>query len=86
MRTLQVKVRAQDQGSPPQQGTAGVIVTVKRNKHRPEFATTKPYEETVAETFTPSLTVIRLTATDADPQVREGTRTDKRVHASNIQT
>jgi len=66
---LQVKVVARDQGSPPQQGTAGVIIIVKRNKYRPEFATKEPYHETVAETFTPSLTVITVTATDADPEV-----------------
>jgi hypothetical protein len=62
-------VVARDQGNPPQESTAAVIVTVTRNIYSPRFINPQLYQEVVAETFTPSLTVITVTATDDDPEV-----------------
>ena len=60
---------ARDQGSPQQTGTATVTVNVERNDYAPEFSDPDA-EVTIAGTFTPSLTVMEVKATDRDEEVR----------------
>ena len=60
---------ARDQGSPAQSGTATITVNVERNRYNPEFSRSQPYEITVADTYTPSVTILTVTATDRDSRV-----------------
>lgn len=57
---------ATDQGTPPQQGTATVTVTVARNRFAPIF-TQSLYVTSIVDTYAPGLTVLSVSATDADP-------------------
>jgi len=66
----QLRVLARDQGSPQQTATATVTVKVQRNKYSPMFEA-RGYAVTIAETYTPSVTVLRVHATDADAEVNQ---------------
>ena len=61
---------ARDQGTPQQTGTAMVTVSVDRNKYSPVFSR-RDYSTPMANTFTPSLPLITVTAADADIEVRK---------------
>lgn len=65
---FQLRVLARDQGQPQQTGTATVTVNLDRNTYNPVF-TMRSYQTTIAETFTPSLPLLTVTATDADKPV-----------------
>ncbi len=60
---------ARDQGTPVQEGMATVFITVSRNAYNPVFVAPETYSTNMAVTFTPSLTVITVQATDADVEV-----------------
>ena len=66
---LQLRVVGRDQGTPQQTGTATVTVNVERNTYSPIFQNANTYTANIADTFTPSLPIITVIATDADPEV-----------------
>jgi protocadherin Fat 4 len=63
-----LRVLARDQGTPQQTGTATVTVTVDRNRYAPSFLNPDTYRATIAETYTPSLAIMTVSATDQDTQ------------------
>ena len=69
LQSLQLRVVARDQGSPQQTGTATVDVKVERNRYAPSFQNPSSYAATIAETFTPSLSILRVRAVDQDASV-----------------
>ncbi len=75
-----LRVLARDQGSPQQTGTAVVTVNVQRNRFNPVFQNADSYQQTIAETFTPSVRILTVTARDQDPEVRTGRRAAGRFH------
>ncbi len=66
---LQIVVRAYDLGTPQltSQGSATVTVRVQRNKNCPQFQGT-PYSKTIDQTRGVNSDVLRIQATDTDPQ------------------
>ena len=66
---LQLRILARDQGTPQQTGTATVYVTVSRNRYAPSFQSPESYTATIAETFTPSVAILTISANDQDPEV-----------------
>ena len=60
---------ARDQGTPQKTGTTTVRVIIERNTYTPVFQYKDTYSKTIAVTYTPSLTVLRVSAVDRDPEV-----------------
>ena len=66
---LQLRVEASDGGSPAQTATSMVTITINRNLNTPTWTKTS-YVETIPETFGLGVSILRVTATDADTKVR----------------
>ena len=63
-----MRVVARDQGQPQQSSIAMVTVRVARNRFDPVYRS-RSYSAVIAKTFTPSLPLISVEATDADQEV-----------------
>lgn len=68
---VQVRVLAQDGGTPSLSATATVNVQVRRNLFSPQFAQLL-YETTILETQDLGVEILRVNATDADTKVSDG--------------
>ena len=67
---FQVVIGAKDLGDPSQESenSATVVVTVDRNKNRPEFVDPETYEKTIQETLGGGNEVLRINVRDKDTQ------------------
>ena len=65
---FQVRVRATDQGNPPQSEDMTVNVRIQRNNFHPQF-TSQNYYKTISDKYIPGVTIIQITAEDNDPPV-----------------
>lgn len=65
MCALQLKVLAEDGGTPPNRATATVTIQVQRNLNKPKFNPER-YEVEVLETMLVGDPVVKVTAEDAD--------------------
>ena len=65
---MQVRVLAQDGGTPSLSATATVNVQVRRNLFSPQFQVLL-YEATILETQDLGVEILRVNATDADTKV-----------------
>ena len=67
---FQVRVRAQDRGTPPKSATGILLVNVTRNLNPPFFAPGQTnYNADILETQTPGVAIVNVIASDNDNTV-----------------
>jgi hypothetical protein len=66
---LQLRLLAEDGGSPKKTATATVDINVNRNLVPPQFNPAS-YSQSIIENFPVGSEIVTVSATDSDPQVR----------------